>query len=92
VRVTGGVSEQTAPKINGDGFIVKKGCRDRIETRFELAECVDAPLTKGQKLGEVIYTVDGIEAARRDVCADEDIPRINLMQMFIRNLNDWITL
>ncbi len=92
VRVTGGISEQTAPKINGDGFIVKKGCRDRIETRFELAESVDAPLTKGQKLGEVIYTVDGIEAARRDVCADEDIPRINLMQMFIRNLNDWITL
>ena len=92
VRVTGGVSEQTAPKISGGGFIVKKGCRDRIETRFELAEAVDAPLTKGQKLGEVIYTVDGIEAARRDVCADEDIPRINVMQMFIRNLNDWITL
>lgn len=92
VRVTGGVTEQISPKISGDGFIVKKGSRDKIETRFELAEAVDAPITKGQKLGEVIYTVDGIEAARRDVCADEDVPKINVMQMFIRNLNDWITL
>lgn len=92
VRVVGGTSGQFLPEINGNGFVVKKGNRDKIEQSFEISEFVSAPVFAGQKVGEIIYTIDGSEVARRDVCATEDIPRISVLQMFVRNLGDWLRL
>ncbi len=92
VRVVGGVSGQFLPKVSGDGFVVKKGNKDKIEQSFEMSESVSAPVSAGQKVGEIIYTIDGSEVARRDVCATEDIPRISVLQMFVRNLGDWLRL
>lgn len=92
VRVAGGTSEQFLPKVSGDGFVVKKGNKDKIEQTFEMSESVPAPVFAGQKVGEIIYTIDGSEVARRDVCATEDIPRISVLQMFVRNLGDWLRL
>lgn len=92
VRVVGGTTEQIQPKIMGDGFVVKKGNKDKLETRFEQAESVNAPVEKGAKLGEVIYTVEGKEVARRDVCAAEDVEKIGVLKMFVRCLEKWTTL
>ena len=92
VRVVGGTSGQFLPKVSGDGFVVKKGNRDKIEQTFEMSESVPAPVSAGQKVGEIIYTINGSEVARRDVCATEDIPRISVLQMFVRNLGDWLRL
>ena len=92
VRIEGGVNEQIMPEIKGDGFIVKKGNRDKIETEFNLADTVSAPVEIGSKLGEVIYKIDGSEVARRDVCAPCEVEKIDFWQMFIRNLNDWLNI
>ena len=92
VRVVGGTSGQILPKVSGNGFVVKKGNRDKIEQTFEIEESVSAPVLAGQKVGEIIYTIDGSEVARRDVCAIEDVPRISVLQMFVRNLGDWLRL
>jgi len=92
VRVIGGVKEQIAPRISGSGFIVKKGNKSRIETRFEMEESVNAPLEEGQKLGEIVYTIDGEEAARRDLCAAERVDKISAVQIFLRSLADWLKL
>ncbi len=90
VRVSGGVEEQLLPEISGDGFIVKKGNRDKIETSFEMESEVSAPVEAGQKLGEVIYSIDGDEVARRNICAPHEVPRISIFQMFVKNLQRWI--
>lgn len=90
VRVVGGTREQILPKISGNGFVVKKGNRDKLEAEFELEESVSAPIEAGQKLGEVVYRIDGSEIARRDVCAEEAVDKINGLQMFVRNLNSWL--
>lgn len=92
VRVAGGTAEQLAPVVCGDGFIVKKGNADKVEQRFELVDSVSAPVEYGQKLGEIIFSIDGNEIARRDVCADIEVPRISVMQMFTRNLIEWMRL
>lgn len=90
VRVAGGVQEHLLPEIIENKFIVKKGNRDKIETSFEIASEVSAPVEAGQKLGEVIYTIDGEEIARRDICAPEAVPRISILGMFVKNLEQWI--
>ena len=92
VNIIGGTESQIAPKISGNGFILKKGNLDKVEQSFELEPSVNAPVTEGQKLGEVIYTIEGAEVARRDVCADHSVPKITILQMFVRCLSDWITL
>ena len=92
VRVVGGVKEQIAPKVSGSGFVVKKGNRSKLETRFEMEESVSAPVEDGQKLGEIIYTIDGEEVTRRDVCAAERVDKINAVQIFLRCLADWLKL
>lgn len=92
VRVVGGTTEQILPAVSGNGFILKKGNRDKLQQHFELTDSVSAPVEQGQKLGEVIYTIDGNEIARRDVCATEAVERISVLQMFVRNLEVWLTL
>lgn len=92
VRVVGGVNEQIAPKVSGSGFVVKKGNKSKLETRFEMEESVSAPVEDGQKLGEIIYTIDGEEVTRRDVCAAERVDKINAVQIFLRCLADWLKL
>lgn len=92
VRVVGGVKEQIAPKVSGSGFVVKKGNKSKLETRFEMEESVSAPVEDGQKLGEIIYTIDGEEVTRRDVCAMERVDKINAVQIFLRCLADWLKL
>ncbi len=92
VTINGGTKEQILPEINGDGFIVKKGNLDKIETNFEMETDIAAPVEKGAKLGEIIYTIDGTEVARRDICAAEDVSKINVIQMFVRALTKWIKL
>lgn len=90
VHVMGGTAEQIAPVVEGDGFIVKKGNGDKVEASFELLDSVSAPVENGQKLGEIIFSVDGSEVARRNVCANAEVPRISVIQMFARNLADWL--
>ncbi len=86
VKISGGTKENILPEISGDGFVVKKGNKEKVEKSFSLESDIPAPLEKGQKLGEVIYTIDGLEVARRDLCAPEDIPRISILQMFVKSL------
>ena len=92
INIIGGTESQIAPKVSGNGFILKKGNLDKVEQSFELEQSVNAPVSEGQKLGEIIYTIEGAEVARRDVCADHDVPKITIIQMFVRCLSDWITL
>lgn len=90
VRVSGGVKEQILPETEGNGFVVKKGNLNKIETRFEMEEEVKAPVYKGQKLGKVVYMINGNEVAGRDIISGEDVPRITVPEMFVRNLRLWL--
>ncbi len=90
INIAGGTKDHILPKVSGNGFIVKKGNRDKIESRLEMQTDVTAPIAEGEKLGEVIYTLDGDEIARRDVCAGEAVPRTSVFQMFAKNLERYL--
>lgn len=92
INITGGVKEQILPEISDKGFIVKKGNLNKIESKFEISDNIVAPVEKGNKLGEVIYTIDGSEVARRDICAPENVPKISVIQMFVKALTKWVKL
>lgn len=47
---------------------------DKLNARTEIQPQLEAPLSKGQKVGEVIVELDGSEIVRRPLVALEDIP------------------
>ena len=92
VNVVSGKENKLLPVASGNGFIIKKGNSDKIEQELLISQSVNAPIEKGQKIGEIIYKIDGDEITRRDVVANEDIKKINIFEMFLRCLGIWARL
>jgi D-alanyl-D-alanine carboxypeptidase (penicillin-binding protein 5/6) len=57
------------------GVTLPKHLSDSLAVRVEIPRSVDAPITKGDKLGEVIYSADGVVLRRVDLIAERDVPR-----------------
>ena len=57
--------------------LVKKGEEDRIEQDIMLDMKINAPISKGQKLGEVVYTLDGNEVGKVALVAEDEVKKLN---------------
>lgn len=88
VKVTRGTADAAQPVIkNSSGrCVIKKGRSADVKYEYTFAEELEAPVEKGQFLGEYLVTLDGIEVYRSDIVAKDDVPRMN----FLRSL--WLVL
>ena len=60
IRVNGGEEMETAVATeNTDPVIIPKGSYPSVECEFTKAENIDAPVSKGQALGKINFTLDG---------------------------------
>lgn len=89
ISVVGGTSGSVPTMVENINFIVKKGNQNNVETEIEAEESVSAPIEYGQKLGEIVFKIDGEETARKDLLAAEEVPKIKTLQMFINMLKVW---
>jgi D-alanyl-D-alanine carboxypeptidase (penicillin-binding protein 5/6) len=48
---------------------------DSLSVRVDIPRSVDAPISKGARIGEVVYTVDGTVLRRVELVAERDVPR-----------------
>lgn len=93
ISVAGGTLSKITPEIDNPTFIVKKGNGDKAEPEISLdEESVKAPIQKGQRLGEIVFKIDGTEAARKELRASCDVPKIKLMQMYTKMLKMWVSM
>ena len=67
-------------------LLVEKGQLSRITARAELSEELDAPVARGDRLGELIVECDGQELARLPLTAGEDVPKLGWADLFARLL------
>ena len=84
LKVTGGISESV--KIEAEAFscVLEKGKISKMQYKIELPESVAAPIKKGDKVGEVIFTCDGEEVGRTDIIASSDLPKIGFFEILYR--------
>ncbi len=54
---------------------IPRGYASSLSVRVETATSVDAPVAKGTKLGEVVYSAEGKVLRRVDLVAERDIPK-----------------
>ncbi len=70
-------------------MLVKKGGAGDWETRTEVLPSLDAPVTKGEKVGELIYLINGEEVGRTELITAEDAPKATIQTMLQRMIGKW---
>lgn len=72
-------------------IVTPKENKAELDCKVELAESINAPVKKGDKLGEIIYYTNNKEIARANVIANEDIEKANLTKNISRLLQMWLS-
>ncbi len=91
------VNKGTIKNVNailGDstGALVKKGEEKNLVQNVDLQDTVQAPVTRGQVLGEVTYSLDGEVVGRTSIIAETDIPKVTLWSMVGHLFQTWYQL
>ena len=77
---------------NDSGCLIKKGKSKDITSNINLNDKLSAPIKKGQKLGEVTYSIDNEIISNVNIVAKEDVKKLNLVNMSARVVENWFTL
>lgn len=72
--------------------VIKKGDEKNVTQTVTLDNNVAAPISKGQVVGKVTFSMNGQTIATTNLIADSDIPKINLWNMTTYVYNLWFNL
>lgn len=80
IPITYGTLEEIKPMIKEQGVecVIKKGRASDVKYEYTFVEGCEAPVKKGQFLGEYLVTLDGAEVFRSEIVSKENVPRMNL--------------
>lgn len=93
VSISKGVKRTMGAVLENDsGLILKKGEDKNIEQSMTIEDNFFAPLSKGQKLGEISYSLNEEVISKVNIVASEDVDNLNLFTMSKRVYYSWINL
>lgn len=93
IHVTKGVrSSVDAILSETAGTLIEKGKDKNIEQNVVLEDNISAPISAGQKLGEVSFSLDGNTLSTVDIIAKSDVEKLNLFTMSKKVICSWIDL
>ena len=77
---------------NSCGALVKKGEDKNLVQNINLDDKISAPVSKGQKLGEVSYSINGEVVGSSNIVAKDDVKKIGLWNMTTFLYESWYKL
>ena len=90
VQITKGTETTLNCIYNEDaGALVKKGEENNVVQEVNIKESLQAPVYKGDKIGEVTYSLKGEVFESVDIIAEKDIPKSNLWTVTTNLFNKW---
>ena len=69
--------------------LLKKGEEQSIEKAIELPDSIAAPISKGQKIGELIVKKDGEKIAFYNIVSDAEVEKGSFINNIIRAIKYW---
>ncbi len=88
IRALRSVKREYPISVSGEATILlKKGEESRLKMTVDLPESVDAPRKRGEKVGSVLFTLNGQTVAEFDVILEEDVLRAGFFDYFAWLLN-----
>lgn len=93
INVNKGTNSQLDTILEEDcGTLLKKGNDKNVEQTISLEENILAPIKKGQKLGEISFTLDGEVLSTVNIVAKEDVEKIGLFSIIKKIYYSWVDL
>lgn len=93
VTVTKGVEQEVnAVYETSPSFLIKKGEESGITYEMSLDDSVQAPISQGQLLGTITYSLNGSKLGTVSLVAESSVNKINLLTMTKSVFKDWFTL
>lgn len=93
VQVEKGIERNVNAILSGNcGVLMKKGTENNVVQSVQLEEKLSAPITKGQKIGTVTYTLDGNLIQSIDIVAETDVKKESLMNVAAYIYERWFCL
>ena len=90
ISVTKGMKDSVDAVVAEEAsFLVKKEDGKEWETKTEMLPFVDAPVKKGEKVGELIYLINGETVGRTDLVAENAVEKADIRTMLERMLELW---
>ena len=77
---------------NDVGIVMRKSNNNNVKQNVELFNNISAPVTKGQKIGEVTFTLNDEQIAKVDLVASKDVAQYGFGSMLNRVYKTWFTL
>ncbi|SCY99035.1 D-alanyl-D-alanine carboxypeptidase family protein [Alkaliphilus peptidifermentans] len=87
----GKIQVQKGKEVEIDGValddlkvLVNKGDEGKVKKEVIIPQYIQAPMEKGEKIGEVIVTIDGTEVNRVDIVTPEEIEKASILDILSR--------
>jgi len=74
------------------GALIPKGQSANITTTVALPEIIEAPVVKGQKIGEVIFSLNAETLGTVNLIANDDVKKLSFGNMLAHVVESWFTL
>ena len=93
ISVNKGSAEQVEAVLSeNSGTLLEKGSDKNVEQILTLEDSISAPVTQGQKLGEISFTLDGEILSTVDIVAKENVEKISLFSIIKKVYYSWVDL
>lgn len=93
VNVDKGVSKSVNGVLSENAsFFIKKTKSGNIVQNVNLSENLEAPIQQGDIIGTVTYSLDGEIIKSTNIIADENIKKINLINMTLNVYENWFSM
>ena len=92
IKILGGTKDKTYTYHPQSTLLVGKGEDKNIEKKVMLPDSVNAPIKAGQKVGEIVYLLNGNEIGKCDITVGESIERMSYWQILENLIKKYIML
>ena len=91
--VTKGVTSRVNLVIENDvGTLIKKGEDKNIEQTINIEENLSAPIFENQKVGEIIYNLNGTEVGKTNIVAEKSIVKKTFFSISAFVYENWFSM
>lgn len=93
VTVEKGIEKEVNAMLNGNcGVLLKKDSENNVVQNVNLPKKISAPVEKGQKIGQVTYSIDGKLLQTVDIISDKEVKKESLMNVVSYIYEKWFCL
>ena len=93
ILINKGTSDNLEVIFESDaGSLIPKGQSANVTTTVVLPEILEAPINKGDKVGEVIFTLNDETLGKVNLVANDTVKKLNFGNMIAYVVEHWFTL